>query len=262
MYAVERKRIIKEYLREHNQAQVQELGKLLNVSEVTVRRDLERLESEGWLTRTHGGAVLTPDDDSDPLQELIGRTGAKEEYDRIASIALRLVSDGDVVMLSNGPVNTRIAAALEKRTGLTVLTNDVSVALRISLQEHNQVVLLGGELDKGELALFGSMTLSNLNKFYVNHLFIEVDGINEDLHVTVNSQGKADLIHGALEVAKETTLICAKDNFDKSAFFRLGHMKLFKRIITNHSIRDYYKEQIFNHDLALFTTVDAYEGDE
>ena len=52
MYAVERKRIIREYLKEHNQAQVQELGKLLNVSEVTVRRDLERLESEGLLTRT------------------------------------------------------------------------------------------------------------------------------------------------------------------------------------------------------------------
>ncbi len=262
MYAVERKRIIKEYLKEHNQAQVQELGKLLNVSEVTVRRDLERLESEGWLTRTHGGAILSEPDSSDPLLEVIERSASNEEHDRIAAIALRMVSDGDVVMLSNGPVNTRIAAALEKRSGLTVLTNDISVALRVSLQEQNQVVLLGGELDKGELALFGSMSLSNLNKFYVNHLFIEVDGINEDLHVTVNSQGKADLIHGALEVAKETTLICPVENFDRSAFFRLGHIRLFKRMITNLSIRDYYKEQIFNHDLALFTTLEAFEGGE
>ena len=262
MYAVERKRIIKEYLKEHSQAQVQELGKLLNVSEVTVRRDLERLESEGLLTRTHGGAVLNRQDDDDPLMEVVERSGAKEEYDRIASIALRLVSDGDVVMLSNGPVNTRIAAALAKRNGLTVLTNDMSVALRVSLQEHNQVVLLGGELDKGELALFGSMALSNLQKFYVNHLFIEVDGINEDLHVTVNSQGKADLIHGALDVARETTLICAAENFDRSAFFRLGHIRLFKRVISNLSIRDYYKEQIFQHDIALFTTIEAFEGGE
>ena len=131
MYAVERKRIIREYLKEHNQAQVQELGKLLNVSEVTVRRDLERLETEGLLTRTHGGAVLNKEDVDDPLLEVIERSGAKEDYDRIASIALRLVSDGDVVMLSNGPVNTRIAAALAKRSGLTVLTNDMSVALRV-----------------------------------------------------------------------------------------------------------------------------------
>jgi len=262
MYAVERKRIIREYLKEHNQAQVQELGKLLNVSEVTVRRDLERLETEGLLTRTHGGAVLNKEDVDDPLLEVIERSGAKEDYDRIASIALRLVSDGDVVMLSNGPVNTRIAAALAKRSGLTVLTNDMSVALRVSVQEHNQVVLLGGELDKSELALFGTMALSNLNKFYVNHLFIEVDGINEDLHVTVNSQGKADLIHGALDVAKETTLICPVENFDRSAFFRLGHIRLFKRVISNHTIRDYYKEKIFQHDIALFTTIEAFEGSE
>ncbi len=262
MYALERKRIIKQYLKEHNQAQVQELSKLLGVSEVTVRRDLERLEEEGWLMRTHGGAVLNKQDTPDPLSEIVERSGEHEENDRIASVALQLVSDGDVVMLTNGVVNARIAAALEKRSGLTILTNDVSVALRVSLQSNNRVVLLGGEMDGNELALFGSMALSNLNKFYVNHLFIEVDGINRDLHVTVSTQAKADLIHGALEVAQDTTLICAAENFNRSAFFRLGNIRLFKRIITSIGISDYYKEQIFNSNLALFTSVSAFEGSE
>lgn len=262
MYALERKRIIKQYLQEHNQAQVQNLSKLLGVSEVTVRRDLERLEGEGWLTRTHGGAVLNKQDTTDPLMDIIEQTGENEEGDRIASVALQLVSDGDVVMLTNGRVNARIAAGLEKRSNLTILTNDLSIALRISLQDSNRVVLLGGDMDKTEHALFGSMALTNLNRFYVNHLFIEVDGINEDLHVTVNSQEKADLILGALEVAKETTLVCPAENFSKSAFYRLGNIRIFKRVLTSISISDYYKERIFASDIALFTSVSAFEGSE
>lgn len=260
MYAIERKRIIKEYLKEHGEAQVQELSGILGVSEVTVRRDLERLEHEGWLTRTHGGAVINKPEAVDPIVDLIDKTGADESSSRIASVAVKMIQDGEVIMLTNGPVNAVIASRLHERSGLTVLTNDVEIALRITLQTNNRVVLLGGDMNKSEVAVFGTMTMVNLQKFYVNHLFIEVDGINDNLLLTVNNQDKADLILGALELADLATVICPSDRFGKNAFFRLGNLKMIKRIISNTDISEEFKTKIFSNDIALFTTINAFEG--
>jgi DeoR family transcriptional regulator, fructose operon transcriptional repressor len=262
MYAIERFRIIKMYLEKHGQADVHSLKDLLGVSEVTVRRDLERLEHDGWLIRTHGGAVINRPDNVDPLVEALEEPEDAGPRDEIAAVALRMVNDGDVVMLTNGSVNTRIAVRLEERSGLTVLTNDVAIALRISLQESNRVVLLGGDIDKSEKAVFGSMALANLNRFYVNRLFVEVDGINEDLQLTVNTQGKADLIHGAAEVAAETIVVCPSDRFSQSSFYRLGHVRFAQAIITNTDVESSYESRIFAANVPLYTSVAVFEGTE
>ncbi len=262
MYAIERFRIIKKYLGEKGQAQVHSLSDLLGVSEVTVRRDLERLEKDGWLTRTHGGAVINQDDAVDPLVEVLEEPEDNGARDEIAAVALRMVKDGDVVMLTNGSVNVRLAAKMEERSGLTILTNDLSIALRISLQDSNKVVLLGGDVDKSEKALFGSMALANMRKYFVNRLFVEVDGVNENLQLTVNSREKADLILGALELADETIVVCTADRFSHNAFFRLGDVKIAKGVVTNNSLDDSYKSRIFNSDVPLFTSVAAFEGSE
>lgn len=262
MYAIERIRIIKKYLGEKGQAQVHSLSDLLGVSEVTVRRDLERLEKDGWLTRTHGGAVINQKDTVDPIIEVLEEPVDDGSRDEIAAVALRMVNDGDVIMLTNGSVNTRLAARLEDRSGLTILTNDLAIALRISLQESNKVVLLGGDMDKTEKALFGSMALSNLRKYFVNRLFVEVDGVNEKLQMTVNSREKADLILGALELADETVVVCPVDRFSKNAFFRLGDLKIAKAVITNNNLDDDYKSRIFNSDIPLYTSTAVFEGSE
>lgn len=262
MYAIERIKLIKTYLEKHGQVQVQTLSSLLSVSEVTVRRDLERLEAEGWLTRTHGGAVINRKEEQDPLSEIWDTPEDEEHLKDIASIACRMIDDGDVVMLTNGPINMKLAQQLEKKSSLTILTNDVTIALRISLHNSNKVVLLGGEMDREEKALFGSMALSNLRKYYVSKLFIELDGINEDLHLTVSSQNKANLIEGAMEVTKETIALCSEKNFGRSAFFRLGPLRLIQKLITNNNLDENYKAKVFKAEIPLYTSTAAFEGTE
>jgi len=262
MYAIERIRIIRSYLEEHGQAQVHALSGLLGVSEVTVRRDLERLEKDGWLTRTHGGAVINHPETVDPLMEVLEEPEDDGIRDEIAAVALRMVDDGDVVMLTNGSVNVRLAAKLEARSDLTVLTNDLAVALRISLQESNRVVLLGGDLDKGEKAVFGTMALANLNRFFVRRLFIEVDGVNADLQMTVNTQEKADLILGAIDLAEHSVVVCPADRFSRSAFYRLGRIDMGGGVVTNTRLADDYKSRIFASGVPLYTSVMAFEGSE
>ncbi|MBN2625470.1 MAG: DeoR/GlpR transcriptional regulator [Spirochaetales bacterium] len=260
MYAIERIRIIKQYLEEHGQVQVQALSSLLDVSEVTVRRDLERLEAEGWLTRTHGGAIINrPDPVAAPGENLFPE-GEEDAYRGIAFVALQMISDGDVIMLSGGTANRVIASRLGERNGLTVLTNDIIIAAHISRQEGNKTVMLGGSLDRDDLSLYGAMALGNLDKFFVNLFFAEVDGLSRDLHFTVKSQEKAELITQARTVANKTIIVCPSDRSNFNAFFRLGNIHFAQNIISTSDLKDEYKGAIFNEGVPLFTSIDAYEG--
>ncbi len=262
MYAIERTRLIKMHLEEHGQAQVQTLSSLLGVSEVTVRRDLERLEAEGWLTRTHGGAVINRPDSDTSLNQILSKSTASETHDEIVAIAMRMIADGDVIMLTNGEVNRCIASRLNERSNLTILTNDVACAALLTGQQQNKVVLLGGTLDQEEFAVFGSMTISNLNKFFVNRLFIEVDGISSDMHMSVSSQEKADFILEARAMAGNSIIVCPSDRFSHNAFFRLGDIRMAQGLVSDPDLEDSFKSQIFSSGVPMYTSMEAFEGCE
>lgn len=261
MFALERIRVIKKYLTEHEQAEVQALSSLLSVSEVTVRRDLMKLEHEGFLTRTHGGAMINPPEEQSepsPIAPVDGETGRR--FSELAAIGIRMVQDGDFVMLIDGEVNARIAERLEEKSDVTVLTNDVRIASVVSRQPRNRVVLLGGDMDPGGSAAYGSMTIENVRRFHVERLFIEVDGITPALQLTVAEQRKADFISAAVEHAERSIIVCPADRVGRSAFYRFAGIRLADTVITNPSLSDEYKSRIFAEDVALFTAIDVFEG--
>ena len=261
MFALERIRVIKKYLTEHEQAEVQALSSLLSVSEVTVRRDLMKLEHEGFLTRTHGGAMINPPDEQAepaPIPPVDGETGRK--LAELAAIGVRLIRDGDCVMLVDGEVNARIAERLEEKADVTVLTNDVRIASLVARQPRNRVVLLGGDMDPGGSAAYGSMTIENARRFHVEQLFIEVDGITPTLQLTVAEQKKADLVTAVVELAARSIIVCPADRVGHSAFYRFAGIRLADAVITNASLSDEYKSRLFAEDIALFTAIDVFEG--
>lgn len=260
MYAAQRTRIIKQYLKENGEASVHTLSGLLGVSEVTVRRDLERLEAQKWLTRTHGGAMIVSPETEFTLPSIVPAGIEAESLNEIASLATQMVQDNEIVMLANGPICVRIAEKLDNRTGLTVLTNDILIASRLTQQASNRVVLLGGDVDTQEQAVFGSMAIENLSRFFVQRLFVQVDGINDELQLSVNSQSKADLIRTARKVSDETIVTCRPDQFSKNSFFRLGEVTIADKIVTDTHIPEEFKTGIFNAGVPLYTPVNPFEG--
>jgi DeoR family transcriptional regulator, fructose operon transcriptional repressor len=261
MFAVERINILKNYLRERGKLDVHSMSEMLAVSEVTVRRDLEKLEAEGFLTRMHGGAILN-DDRASLAQPELSEEERREEEDRdeIARVAFLMVKDGDVVMLTNGRIARRIALMLAARVNVTVLTNDIEVSLAVAAQAGNRAVLLGGSPDPEGKALFGSLALANVQKFFVSKAFIEADGLSEQLQLTVSSQEKADLIKETLACAEDRIILCEAARFGRNAFFRLGPLSLASKVVTNTSVPEAYKSRIFAMDIQLFTSVNAFEG--
>ncbi len=258
MFAIERIRIIKNYITNNQQAEVSALSSMLNVSEVTIRRDLEKLESEGFLTRTHGGAVLN-DKEDEALLPFEGHN--LTDYQEIADIAVQLIKDGDIIMLTNGIINLYIAKKLGIKNNITILTNDITIATELSSNKSVKVVLLGGDIDFRYNAVFGTLTNNNLKQFFVSKLFIEIDGISGELDLTVSSIDMASLIQEAAVNASQKILLLTADAFEKNSFYRVGKAnQIADRLITNSRIKDVYKNILFNSNIQLFTSIDAFEG--
>jgi DeoR family fructose operon transcriptional repressor len=261
MFAVERINIMKSYLRERGKLDVHSMSEMLSVSEVTVRRDLEKLEAEGFVTRMHGGALIKAGETQIQAQDYPAATKQEDEdREEIARVAYLMVKDGDVIMLANGAIALRIACKLAQRGNVTVLTNDIQVALEVSSQAGNRAVLLGGSPDPESRALFGSLAQANLQKFFVNKVFVEADGISDQLQLTVSSQEKAALIKDALACGEEKIVLCEASRFSRNAFYRLGPLSLATKVITNTSLPEAFKARIFALDIQLYTSINAFEG--
>lgn len=261
MFAIERIMVIKKYLKEHNQADVQSLSSLLGVSEVTIRRDLVKLEKDGFLTRTHGGAVVNQHDPPLELKtfSVDNNSESIRQLNEIANIGLRMLQPRDIIMITSGETNLALAQKIHDQLQLTVLTNDLRVAITVAKTKTNKVVLLGGEVDEDGISVLGSMALENLKRYRVKQLFIECDGINDNLELTFDDQKKADLISTALELASKKILLCPAFRFGQQSFFSFKDISITDSLITNPALSDDFKNKIVSKNISLFTAIDAFE---
>ena len=160
MFASERIRIIKGMFSDKKHINVSDLSTMLSVSEVTIRRDLEKLETENFLTRTHGGAVINEDVTSSEKE--FSNSDFDPYYQQrveISQIAAHMIEDNDVILLSPGPTNICIARKILNKKNLTVLTNDLNIASELSADTGIKVIIPGGDLDVTSMSVLGKVTL-------------------------------------------------------------------------------------------------------
>lgn len=261
MFAVERIRLIKELLTDKKHIDVSTLSSLLNVSEVTIRRDLEKLENQGFLTRTHGGAVIN---DTSVYEEIPYENNTEDpllQYrNEISDIAVQLIEDNDVILLSPGSTNLQIAKKLSAKRNVTILTNDLNIAGELSNNVGNKVILPGGDLDSSTLTLSGKLTEENIRNFYVNKAFIEVDGVSLARGYTLQDINKASVVKEMLNISHQKIIVCTYKAFDFIAFSQLGPISIPNKVITNPQIPDNYKNYFFENNIQLFTAFNTYEG--
>lgn len=261
MFAPERIRLIKSILTDKKHINVSDLSNMLNVSEVTIRRDLEKLEKDNFLTRTHGGAIIndgtyTEEDSSEDMDN----DPHYEQRAEISDIALHMINDNDVILLSPGLTNLLIAKKLSNRKNVTVLTNDLTIAAELAINPSTKIIIPGGDLDTPSMTLLGKLTEENMKRFFVSQAFIEVEGVSTERGYTVQSMDKASVIKEMLHITREKIIICPGKCFDNIAFSQIGPLSICNKIITNPSIPDYYKNYFFENNIQLFTAFNTYKG--
>jgi len=190
LLAAERRLRIMEALARRGAVGVATLSHILGCSEATLRRDLQRLDDEGLLRRTHGGAVLRDDGPAAelfPSDKAVLQVGEKRA---IAAAAAKLIAPGETVALNGGTTTLEIARRLRTIDNVRVVTNSIGVAAELAGVPGLEVTVTGGTL-RGSLELSGPLAEHSLHNLYVDTAFIGVDGLTAQQGLTTYNQSEA-----------------------------------------------------------------------
>jgi DeoR family transcriptional regulator, fructose operon transcriptional repressor len=193
----QRRERIQEYLALHKIARTVDLCSMMDASEATVRRDLEWLEQEGFLERTHGGAILN----QRMIQEPEYRQRAQhnpEEKRRIGALAASLIEEGDIVFINSGTSTTQVIHQIRADAEITVFTNNLNAALEMGEPGFHHYII-GGEYQHRSKSSAGRFAIENLKQVYANKAILGVDGISLKHGCTVPTNAEAEVVRQMIE---------------------------------------------------------------
>ena len=216
--AQRRERIL-EYLAIHKIVSSADLCNILDVSEATVRRDLEWLENDGVLERTHGGAILSQRMQFEPEYQFRAQRFMEEKRE-IGKAAASLIEDGDIVFINSGTTTTELIRYIRSGANITVITNNLKAPLEIGEAGCN-ILLIGGEFQSNSNSVAGRFAIDNLSQVYADKAFIGVDGISSKHGCTVPINAEAEVIklmmartHGPVNIVADHSKWGIVSNFE------------------------------------------------
>lgn len=232
-----RRRRILEWIEEEGSARVRDLAAAFDVSEATIRQDLERLERNGHITREHGGAFLN---------SLAAQAGSMtlhhqdnmDKKRRIGALAAGLVADGETLILDAGTTTTEVANRLSTRRDLTVITNSLNIAVMLGAVPGNAVHMPGGQFKAPTLSLSGDKSVEYFKNIFAGKLFLATAGVALDAGLTYPSFADLQLKEAMIKAASHVYLVADSTKINRASFTRLGALDLIHTFITDDGISD------------------------
>ena len=223
---------ILELLIKERKLEVAEIAALLGVSQVTVRKDLDAMESQGLITREHGFAVLSGTND------IKGRLAYHyEEKRKIALAAAELIRDGDTIMIESGSCCALLAATLtELRSSITIITNSAFISDYIRQASDFRIILLGGIYQQDSQVMVGPMVRQCAENFWVNKFFIGIDGWSQKAGFTNQDQMRAQAVRDMARQSDQVIILTESEKFSKHGTVPLNLKDQVKTVITDRSI--------------------------
>jgi DeoR family transcriptional regulator of aga operon len=235
MLIEERRQHVLATMQQHGRVLVSELSETLGISRITIRKDLDYLEAKGLVQRTHGGA-LAPQNSSllDPsLQEKAHRR--LKEKQRIAEAAVKLVHEGQCVLLDSGSTTTAIARALRSFSRLTIVTNAVNIAAELAGTDF-EVILTGGSLRKNSFSLVGPLAEDSLREIHADILFLGVDGFDSHIGVTTPNLLEARVNRAMVKSSRKVVAVCDSTKFSRRSLALIVPPTAIHTLITDKQL--------------------------
>jgi DeoR family transcriptional regulator, aga operon transcriptional repressor len=235
MLIEERRQYIVGLAQKNGRVLVEELSDSLGISRITIRKDLDHLQSRGVLQRTHGGALLPGNGAlSDPsLQEKEGRHSSEKL--RIADAAADLVQEGQCVLLDSGTTTTAIARALKRFSRLTIITNAVNIAAELSVTDF-EVLLTGGSLRKNSFSLVGPLAEDMLRDMHADILFLGVDGFDLEIGLTTPNVMESRVNRAMVKAASMVVAVCDSTKFNRRSLSKIVDASAIHQVITDSNL--------------------------
>ncbi len=235
MNNVERHQFIMRQLQQEGSVQVVDLCEQLDVSSVTIRKDLKLLEDRQLLFRTHGGATLI-----NPYT--IDRTVFEKEKIRaaektaIAREAASMITANDSIVIASGTTVQAMAREIQPQGNLTVVTSALNVALQLIKHPNIEILQLGGALRKSSTSVAGRYAESILDDLFCSKLFLGVDGIDLDFGLTTTNAQEAHLNRKMMEVSQQVIVLADSTKFGKRGFGRICGVHEVDHIVTDSDV--------------------------
>jgi DeoR family transcriptional regulator of aga operon len=210
---------------------VGELSALLDVSDATIRRDLQALHEQGLLVRTHGGAMSKRTGAERPIRFRVARQ--HEEKRRIGAAAAALVEDGAVVGMTGGTTGTEVARALAERRNITVVTNALNIAAELMSRADIRLVVVGGNARHASYELVGPAAEAMVAQYHFDLAFIGTDGFSIGQGCTTHDEMEAHTDLAFIRQAARTVVIADSTKMGKVTFARICGLDAVHDLITD-----------------------------
>lgn len=242
MFQIERQEQILNYINKKRKASIDELSKHFNVSKVTIRRDINDLANRGLAIKIHGGVLSIYNTLSHeiPYDKKFGLNSDQKK--RIGKAAANLIEDGEVIILDSGSTTFEIAANLNKND-LTVITNDIKIAMELAHRPNISLIVAGGTLAKSVYTLIGPQTESFLSQIHVNKTFLGADAISLDHGITNRTMEEVPIKQAMIKAADEVIVVADNSKFNKKVFAHLCDLNEIDKLITD-KIDEKFKQKL------------------
>lgn len=244
-------------LRSKGQVSVGELSKTLEVSEVTVRKDLEYLEKNNLLVRIHGGAMqngyLVYDQ---PIEEKGKLYSSEKHY--IGEAAAEMIEDGDSIIMDAGTTMIQVARNTNRRN-LTILTSGLNVAMELLHLPNVDLMMLGGMVRPTSACVVGPYAEQMVQEHSCRKYFLGVDGFDLERGLSTTNTLEAYLNRIMIQAAQETIVVTDSSKFGKRGLSRICGVDQIDVVVTDSGIPDNIKRYLAEHDVRLVIAEKAAE---
>jgi DeoR family transcriptional regulator, aga operon transcriptional repressor len=241
----ERHQFILNKVQKEGHLNVLDLCKELDVSSVTIRKDLKLLEDKNLLFRTHGGASLHNPYTVDKHVNEKEKLQASEKM-KIGAKAAKTIEPNDSIIIASGTTVLALAKNIKPIQGLTVITSALNVALELLHHENVEIIQLGGIIRHTSSSSAGTYAERMLNDFFCSKLFLGVDGIDIEFGLTTTSADEAHLNRQMINFSQKVIVITDSTKFGRRSFGKICGLEEVNQIITDDRIPEHYVHHLEN----------------
>ena len=240
-----RQQSIIQLVNDRQRISVSELAQACQVSEVTIRQDLNLLEKRGLLKRVHGSAVALQSDDVDV--RMMSHFATKQ---KLANHAASLVNDGETIFIESGSSNALLAHKLAQRPGITLVTVSGYIARQLK-DSACEVILLGGIYQKKSDSMVGPLTQLCLRHVHFSKAFIGIDGYQPNAGFTGRDMLRAEVINSVLAKGAENIILADASKFGQVHQNSLAPLSSISRVITDNRLLTVYQQQLIAQGIQV-----------
>ncbi len=233
IFAEERKQLIVELINKEIKTTVANLCDKFSVSPATIRNDLRELELAGLLKRTHGGAISNKKKASFELNSYQKEVENIDKKMAIARAAENYIQEGDIIAIDTGTTTLELAKLLKGRKNITVVTNDLEIALYLERNSEVEVIITGGSIRRNFHSTIGLIALNSLNELSVDRSFIAANSVSIKRGAMTPNIEQAQIKERLVEFAGEVILLLDSSKLGKASFAKFADLKDIDLIITD-----------------------------